>query len=195
MLVLNPILGQRPVLQRRLKHPAHAAGALTEPATSLPIPIRDPLRASSADSPPVLPPGLYFVLCGFFATPHVSFELSKLSSVMGQAVFTCGTAPALLSSCTMIPSCAIGLRVKLEYPTEASKPRTCSVSFKLTGIPARGPLRSTSSTHFSASGSSSSVTQFVRVWALTAFLPYAFRMSKGEILDSWTEETRSAIGV
>ena len=184
MLVLKPILGQRPVLQRRLKHPAHAAGALTDPATSLPIPIRDPLRASSADSPPVLPPGLYFVLCGFFATPHVSLLLSKLSSVMGQAVFTCGIAPAFLSSCTMIPSLAIGLRVKLEYPTEASNPRTWIVSFKLTGMPASGPLRLTSSTHFSASGSNSSVTQFVRLCALTVFLPYALRMSSGEILDS-----------
>jgi len=62
MEVFMPILGHRPVEQRREKMPDHAAGALTLPATSEPIPMREPFMAIRAPSPPVLPPGEYLGL-------------------------------------------------------------------------------------------------------------------------------------
>ena len=197
MDVLTPTFGHRPVLHRRELIPLHAAGARTEPATSLPIPILLPFSASRAPSPPVLPPGEYFGLCGFRDTPHKSFVDSKLNNVIGSAVLTCGIAPALFNSFSTTPSSAYGLKQCREYPTETSNPPTTIVSFRLTGMPASGPFRLTSFSsraQDSASGRSSSVTQFVRACAIEAVLPYVRRISTAEMVPEWTSPTREAIG-
>jgi len=64
-----------------------------EPATSEPMPIREPPEARSADSPPVEPPGEYLGLWGLRVRPQTSFEDSKERRVVGRLVFVKGMAP------------------------------------------------------------------------------------------------------
>lgn len=60
--------------------------------------MRLPPKASSADSPPVDPPGEYLVLCGFDVRPQTSFVDSKDRRVMGRLVFKKGIAPSIIST-------------------------------------------------------------------------------------------------
>ena len=144
--------------------------------------MREPPKASNADSPPVEPPGEYLSLCGFLQRPQTSFVDSKDSSVVGRFVLTKGTAPASFSSLTIGPSTANGFPVLHEKPTLLSNPFTCTESFNDTGIPARGPFKLISFfDHPSASGKRISVRQFVFSWAFMATFPYARRMSTGAV--------------
>ena len=94
ILVFNPIFGHRPVEHLNEYIPLKWAGTRTEPATSVPIPIRPPPNANRAPSPPVEPPGEYLQLCGLVHRPQTSFVDSKERREMGKLVFTYGMAPA-----------------------------------------------------------------------------------------------------
>lgn len=161
------------------------------------MPILLPPYASSAPSPPVLPPGEYFVLCGFRHRPQTSLLLSKLRSVIGKAVLTKGTAPAFFSIRTKLPSTGYGLPVFLLYPTLTSNPPTAMLSFRLTGIPANGPWRLIvpSCSQPSASLIITSVKQLVFAWALTVVLPYARSTSRAEVSLERTSLTSWSIGL
>lgn len=73
--------------------------------------MRLPPKASSADSPPVEPPGEYLLLCGLLVRPQTSLVDSKERSVVGRFVFTKGTAPVLVrygyASCTGSHTCVL----------------------------------------------------------------------------------------
>ena len=160
------------------------------------MPMRLPPNASSADSPPVEPPGEYLSLCGLLHCPPTSLVDSKERRVVGRFVFTKGPAPASFNNCTIGPSLVYGLPTFLEYPTEISNPLTCIESFSDTGMPANGPFRLISfSAHSSASGKRISVTQFVFSCAFIATFPYARRTSTGLVTCFCTSWTSSWMGL
>jgi hypothetical protein len=72
--------------------------------------------------------------------PQTSEHDSKESRVMGTFVLTNGYAPASRSSRTIAASFEKGaIQRGEEYPMHEAKPAMPTVSFRLTGIPARGP--------------------------------------------------------
>jgi len=58
--------------------PVKAAGILTEPPISLPIPNLDPPAAIRLDSPPLEPPGVSLRFRKFFVSPNTGFAQPKL---------------------------------------------------------------------------------------------------------------------
>ena len=90
---------------------------------------------------------------------------------MGTFVLTNGYAPASRSSRTIAASFEKGAFQRVaEYPMHEAKPATPTVSFRLTGIPARGPALSQALANASASDIMTSVRQLVFLWASRAFL-------------------------
>jgi len=49
-----------------------------EPATSVPTPSGEPLKATSAPSPPLEPPAVRLVLCGFRVRPKMLLSESPV---------------------------------------------------------------------------------------------------------------------
>jgi len=91
--------------------------------------------------------------------------------VVGTFVLTYGYAPASRNSRTIAASFDKGtIQWGEEYPMHEAKPATPTVSFMLTGIPARGPALSQVLASVSASYIITSVRQFVFLWASRAFL-------------------------
>jgi len=141
--------------------------------------------------------------------PKTSDADSNESKVIGTLVLTKGTAPASRRSRTSAESFSAGFPTQAEYPIQPSQPWTPTVfcveysiknlvhtkkakptSLRLTGTPARGPVRWQSLAHPTASAIMTSVKQFVSLWAWSAFLPYAVKISIGSCWPSCTWETK-----
>ena len=85
----------------------------------------------------------------------------------------------------------MGLKAHAEYPIHPSKPAMPAVSFKLTGMPAKGPSLLHSLAQSIALEIIISVRQLVASCAFKAFFPYAVRISAGSSVPALTLATVS----
>jgi len=91
-----------------------------DPATSVPMPIVDPLKAIFEPSPPLLPPEVKWLITGFFVCPNTLLSASATNMVCGTLVFAITIAPAALTNSITYVVVVDGLKVREIYPLQAS---------------------------------------------------------------------------
>ncbi|KAH3671329.1 hypothetical protein OGAPHI_000552 [Ogataea philodendri] len=123
------------------KIPFKAAGCLTEPPISDPIPKHEPLSAPIAPSPPEEPPPLrYFRLNGFKVRPHRTLVVSEYIIPAEVLVLQIITAPSLLNNFTIAASEVAILSANPTNPIDDANPSILMLSFKETTTPWSGPM-------------------------------------------------------
>lgn len=119
--------------------PSHIAGTRMLPPTSVPTPSGLPRIATSAPSPPLDPPAVHAMLCGFSVRPKTQLCESRAVSVWGILVLQCSTAPASRRSCVSSDGFVAGLKDRAVNPMDESSPGIWKVSLREIGRPCSGP--------------------------------------------------------
>ncbi|KAH3672607.1 hypothetical protein OGATHE_002252 [Ogataea polymorpha] len=120
-----------------------AAGCLTEPPMSDPIPNEEPLRAPMAASPPEDPPLLRNRrLWGFRVRPHIVFTVSEYIIPEDVLVLQIIIAPSRFSSFTIAESSVATSSARPTNPIDVANPFKLMLSLRETTIPWRGPTNS-----------------------------------------------------